>query len=173
MPETLESKMGKGSAVSKFLWGLLDRTMFIGIGAAGTVATAYITGIMRLNPPELVAKVRYASVDAKRPIPAAVGGLALDYEADAPRPYGVMRVDIANEGRGKASGVRFQVKLPRELSVAYEVQPDFRYIRRPSSRSPTTSSTRSWPASPRARATSWRSGWRATPLGSKARASSS
>jgi hypothetical protein len=54
---TSAKKSGKGV---KFLWDMLDRSMFIGIGVLGTIATTYITGVLKLNPPELVAKPVYS-----------------------------------------------------------------------------------------------------------------
>lgn len=121
-----DKKSGKGA---KFLWDLLDRVMFIGIGALGAIATTYITGILKVNPPVLVAMPTYNTVDAANPVAAKVGGLSLDYKMEEPRPYGVLRVDIANEGRGPAEDVRFQVKLDPKLLVSYDVEPDFRVYR--------------------------------------------
>lgn len=110
----------------KFLLSVLDRVLFIAIGAAGTIATSYITGIMKLNPPELVATQGFAAIDSSRPVPSQIGGLHLDYEPDAALSYGVYRVDIANEGRGPAENVRFQVKMPEALAATYEVEPDLK-----------------------------------------------
>jgi len=104
----------------------LDRIFFIGMGVVGTVATTYITGILKVNPPELVAHETYSAVDSATPVAVHVGALKLDYKADAAQHYGVLRVDIANEGRGPAEKVRFQVKLPEGLAVSYQEQPDFK-----------------------------------------------
>jgi len=112
----------------KFFWSALDRVFFIAMGVVGTVATAYITGILKVNPPELVARPAYNTVEAA-PVASKIGGLALNYKADAPRSYGVLRVDIANEGRGAAEKVRFQVKLDPSLGVSYEKEPDFKVYR--------------------------------------------
>lgn len=103
----------------------MDRIFFIGMGVVGTVATTYLTGILKLNPPELVAMPAYNSIETA-PVANKIGGLALNYKADAPRSYGVLRVDIANEGRGPAEKVRFQVKLPATLAVSYQEEPDFK-----------------------------------------------
>jgi len=91
----------------------------------GTVATTYITGTLKLNPPKLIVTQAYNRVDPS-PVANTVGGLKLDYKADAARAYGVLRVDIANEGRGSAEKVRFQIKLPETLNVSYQIDPDFR-----------------------------------------------
>ena len=115
----------KTSKWGKFLWDVLDRFMFIAIGALGTIATTYITGILKLNPPELVVKQAYNRIDAGA-VAGQVGGLKLDYEADRSPGYGVLRVDIANEGRGVAEDVRFQVKLPADLEIEYDALPDFK-----------------------------------------------
>lgn len=121
--ETKETK--PSGAGRKFIWNALDRFVFIGVGVLGTVATAYITGTLKLNPPELIVAQTYNRVDPS-PVANTVGGLKLDYKADAARDYGVLRVDIANDGRGSAEKVRFQVKLPGKLTVAYHLDPDFR-----------------------------------------------
>ncbi|MFA5811268.1 MAG: hypothetical protein WC956_02930 [bacterium] len=110
----------------KFTWNALDRVFFIGMGVVGTVATTYITGLLKINPPELVVRETYSAVDAATPVVNNIGGLKLDYKVEAPRRYGVLRVDIANEGRGPAEKVRFQVKLPGGLTVSYQEQPDFK-----------------------------------------------
>jgi len=109
----------------KFLWSAMDRFVFIAVGVLGTVATTYITGTLKLNPPELVVSQTYNRVDPA-PVANTVGGLKLDYKTDEARAYGVLRVDIANDGRGSAEKVRFQVKLPLNLTVAYHLDPDFR-----------------------------------------------
>lgn len=127
MPE--EEKLVKETKASgagrKFLWSALDRFVFIAVGALGTIATTYITGTLKLNPPKLIVTQTYNRVDAA-PVANSVGGLKLDYKADAARTYGVLRVDIANDGRGSAEKVRFQVKLPQNLKVSYQMEPDFR-----------------------------------------------
>lgn len=115
----------KSSAGVKFLWSSLDRIVFIGVGVLGTIATTYITGMLKLNPPELKATPVYSRIEAGA-VARQVGSLKLDYQPEASRPYGVLRVDIANEGRGPAEGVRFQVKLPALLAVAYDEEPDFK-----------------------------------------------
>lgn len=124
--EEKEAKEAKSSGASrKFIWNALDRFVFIGVGVLGTVATAYITGTLKLNPPKLIVTQTYNRIDPS-PVANGVGALKLDYKADEVRPYGVLRVDIANDGRGSAEKVRFQVKLPDKLSVAYHLDPDFR-----------------------------------------------
>lgn len=123
--EAVPKKDAKSSAAVKFLWSSLDRIVFIGIGVFGTIATTYITGILKLNPPELKAVPVYSRIEAG-PVAPKVGDLKLDYQPEAAQPYGVLRVDIANEGRGPAEGVRFQVRLPAELEVSYEEEPDFK-----------------------------------------------
>ena len=121
---TKEAK-GASGAGRKFLWSALDRVVFISVGVIGTVATTYITGTLKLNPPKLIVTQAYNRVDPS-PVANTVGGLKLDYKADAARAYGVLRVDIANEGRGSAEKVRFQIKLPETLNVSYQIDPDFR-----------------------------------------------
>lgn len=124
--ETEGKKKGPSSGrLRKFLWDVLDRVMFIGIGVVGGVATSYLTGIIKLNPPELVVRQAYSRVDSG-PVAKNVGNLKLDYQEEAPRPYGVWRLDIANEGRGAAEKVRFQVKLPAGLTASYQEEPDFK-----------------------------------------------
>lgn len=125
MTPTAENGKGSG-AFMKFFWSALDRIVFIGVGIIGTVATTYITGMLKVNPPELVARETYSVVDTATPVAANVGALKLDYKADAAKHYGVLRVDISNEGRGPAEKVRFQVKLPDGLAVSYQEQPDFK-----------------------------------------------
>ena len=122
----IDTKPASSGAFWKFLWSALDRSFFIVMGVVGTIATTYITGLLKVNPPELVARQSYNVVDATTPVAQAVGSLTLDYKAEAARPYGVLRVDIANEGRGPAEKVRFQVKLSPALAVAYQEQPDFK-----------------------------------------------
>lgn len=112
--------------LSKFLWSVLDRVAFIGIGVIGTIATTYITGIMKLNPPELVVDVTYSRVDSSRGVPASVGGLRLDYTEDAPVSYGILRVDVGNSGRGSAEKVRLQVRFEGGVAASYNAEPDFR-----------------------------------------------
>lgn len=124
--EEQKGEARKNGVAAKFLWNALDRIFFIAMGVVGTVATTYITGILKLNPPELKVVPSFSRIDAKKPVASEVGGLKLDYQKEAPRPYGVLRVDIANEGRGSAEKVRFQVKMPRTLGVAYEEEPDLK-----------------------------------------------
>lgn len=124
--EEQKGEAKKNGAATKFLWNALDRIFFIAMGVVGTVATTYITGILKLNPPELKAVLSFNRIDAEKPVASEVGGLKLDYQEEAPRPYGVLRVDIANEGRGAADKVRFQVKMSRTLGVAYEEEPDLK-----------------------------------------------
>jgi hypothetical protein len=109
----------------KFLWNALDRVFFVVVGALGTIATTYITGMLRVNPPELVVTQTYNRVDV-RPVAASIGGLRLDYKKDEALSYGVYRVDIRNDGRGPAETVRFQVKIPKDITVSYHEQPDFK-----------------------------------------------
>jgi len=109
----------------KFFWSALDRVFFIVVGALGTIATTYITGMLKVNPPELVVTQTYNHVD-ESPVATSVGGLNLDYKKDEAKPYGVLRVDIANDGRGSAEKVRFQVKLSKDVAVSYYLNPDFR-----------------------------------------------
>lgn len=42
------------------------------------------------------------------------------------KSYKVLSVDIANEGRGPAQGVKFQVKLDPSLTAEYYIEPDFK-----------------------------------------------
>lgn len=124
--EEKETKEAKSSGAGrKFLWSALDRIVFISVGVVGTVVTTYITGTLKLNPPKLIVTQTYNLVDPS-PVATTVGGLKLDYKAEPARAYGVLRVDIANEGRGSAEKVRFQVKLPEKLVVAYHLEPDYR-----------------------------------------------
>lgn len=74
----------------KFLWNLLDRFMFIGIGVIGTVATTYITGMFKVNSPELVVAQTYNRVDTG-PVANDVGGLKIEYKSEPARPYGIRR----------------------------------------------------------------------------------
>lgn len=110
----------------KFFWSALDRVFFIAMGVVGTVATTYITGVLKVNPPELIARQTWSIIDVSSPVTASVGVLKLDYKKEAAKNYGVLRVDIANEGRGPAEKVRFQVKIPAGLSVSYQEEPDFK-----------------------------------------------
>lgn len=127
MPQSSEQAESRISTESKkFLWSALDRVIFISVGVIGTISTSYITGVMKLNPPKLVAMQSLSAVDSSRPVPSHVGALRLDYDADAARAYSVYRVDIANEGRGSAENVRFQVKMPETLGVQYEIEPDLK-----------------------------------------------
>jgi len=120
-----EMASGQASNKTKFLWSALDRVFFVVVGALGTIATTYITGILRVNPPELVVTQTYNRVDV-RPVAASIGGLRLDYKKDEAISYGVYRVDIRNDGRGPAETVRFQVKIPKDVAVSYYEEPDFR-----------------------------------------------
>ena len=116
---------GQGINKTKFLWNALDRVFFVVVGALGAIATTYITGMLKVNPPELVVQQTYNRID-ERPVSTSVGGLKLDYQKDEPATYGVYRVDIRNEGRGPAETVRFQVKIPKDAAVSYYEEPDFR-----------------------------------------------
>ena len=121
--------MASSGSVQKFFWNALDRILFIGIGAVGTIATTYVTGAIKAAPPELVVTQTYNYVDTRDAVEATVGGLKLDYAAEAAPGYGVLRVDLRNEGRGAAEDVRFQVKLPDEVRVEYAIAPDFKVYR--------------------------------------------
>ena len=126
MADTDKAAEKKASPLRKFFWDAADRVFFIGMGVVGTVAGTYFTGLLKVNPPELVVRQSWSRVDAARPVATKVGSLTLAVVKDAARPYGVLRVEIANEGRGPAERVRFQVKLAPELAVAYEIKPDFK-----------------------------------------------
>lgn len=117
------------TSLSKFLWSSLDRVIFIGVGVIGTIATTYLTGMIKLNPPELRATQSLSIVDTTRPVPSEVGGLKLDYQPESASSYSVYRVDISNEGRGTAENVRFQVKMPASILAAYEMEPDLKVYR--------------------------------------------
>lgn len=125
MPEE-KSTSQKPSGIKKLALDALDRILFIGIGAVGAIATTYITGLLKINPPELKATASYSRIDAGQPVAKDVGGLKLDYTPETARPYGVLRVDIANEGRGSAARVRFQVKISQQLLMSYQEEPDLK-----------------------------------------------
>lgn len=116
----------RSAAIKKLLLSGLDRTFFIATGVIGTVATSYITGVLKINPPELVVDQSYSRIDVATPVATNVGGLKLDYKAEAALPYGILRLDISNEGRGAAETVRFQVKVPKDLNISYQEDPDFK-----------------------------------------------
>lgn len=112
--------------MKKFALDTLDRVLFIGIGAIGAVATTYTTGLLKINPPKLEARAVYSRIDVSTPVAKDVGGLKLDYTLETAKPYGVLRVDIANDGRGAAAKVRFQVKVSQKLLMSYHEEPDLK-----------------------------------------------
>lgn len=125
MPNTPTTEKTAKSPLKTLLMSTLDRVMFIGIGALGAVATTYFTGMIKLNPPELIAEVSYNSVDKTKEVAKEVGALKLDYQEEI-IPYSIMRVDIKNDGRGPAENVRFQVKLPETTKVDLYAAPDLK-----------------------------------------------
>lgn len=120
-----EEKVKKSSGLLKFFWNALDRIVFIGVGVLGTIAATYVTGMIKINPPELVVEQTYNRVD-ERPVASSVGGLRLDYQKEAPLSYGIYRIDIRNEGRGSAEAVRFQVKISKDTNISYYEEPDLK-----------------------------------------------
>jgi len=56
------------------IWKALDRILFVGLGAAATIATTYVTGILKLSPPKLVATPIFNRVD-NAPITENIGGM--------------------------------------------------------------------------------------------------
>lgn len=114
--------------IIKFFWSALDRVFFITMGVIGTIATTYITGILKINPPELVVMQTYNHID-NREVASSVGSLKINYKKEEALSYGVYRVDIKNDGRGPAEDVRFQVKIPGEIVASYYKAPDFKVYR--------------------------------------------
>jgi len=107
------------------LWKALDRILFVGLGSLAAIATTYYTGLLKLSPPKLVALPIFNHIE-NTPISDKIGGLKLNYKNDRSRPYGVLRIDVVNKGRGVAEDVRLQVRLPQGLKMAYQITPDFR-----------------------------------------------
>ncbi|MBX7149881.1 hypothetical protein K1X76_12490 [bacterium] len=92
-------------------------TAVLAVIAGSHYASSYFDHLLNDKTPKLVVNQFYNTVEPKKPVPAQVGSLILDYQALFLEEQSEYIVQIENKGRGPEEDVGVSIQFPAELTA--------------------------------------------------------